>query len=184
MAYPIYYPSDCDSQVPDHLCSDCDATEFGRVRSVAFIRKDFSFTDPTNPVEWANGIANKQIIIIPEVNGTFDGGKATTGDGYGDQVTKLLGYTFTLEYKDPNYAANAAFYNGILKSRNYRVAYKTETQVHLSVSTVQVIPTNPVTNKTTDEVVYDVQVLWADEFLPVPEDAPESIFECFNYTPQ
>lgn len=181
MAYTIYYPSGCDSEIPDHLCSNCDDIEHGRVRSIAYIKRSFTFTDPSNPNEWRAGILSKDIIVIPDVNGTFDGGAETTGDGYGDQQEKLLGYNFTLQYKDPNYKQNAQFYNELKKSRNFYVAYRTETQVHFSDVAVQVIPKNPVTAATTDEVVWDVTVKWANGDVPTPYDAPAGTFTCFDY---
>jgi hypothetical protein len=181
MPYSIYYPSGCDAEIPDHQCSNCDDIEHGRVRSIAYIHNDFTFTDPTNPLQWQAGILEKKIIIIPDVNVTFDGGAETTGDGYGDQQTKLLGYNFTLEYKDPSYKNNANFYNEIKKSRNFYIAYRTETQVHFSDVTVQVIPTNPVTANTTDEVVWDVKVQWSNGDVPTPYDAPAGTFVCFDY---
>lgn len=181
MSYPIYYPSGCDSQIPDHLCSNCDDLEHGRIRSVAFIKKSFHFSDISNPNEWKTGILNKDIIIIPEVNGTFDGGSEIESDGYGDQQTKLTGYNFVAQYKDPNYKQNALFYNELKKSRNYYFVYRTETQVHSSDVVVQVIPKNPVTGATTDEVVYDVTVKWANEDIPSPYDDPAGIFVCFDY---
>lgn len=180
--YNVYYPAGCDSEIPDHQCSNCDDTEHGRIRSVAFIKKSFQFLDPTNPVEWHTGIANKDIIIIPDVNGTFDGGSETEGDGYGDQQTKLLGYNFTATYKDPSYKLNAKFYNEIKRSRNYYFGYRTETQIHLVLPVVQAIPKNPVTANTTDEVTWEVTVKWADEDLPIPYDAPANTFTCFDYS--
>jgi hypothetical protein len=179
--YNIYYPTSCDSAVPDHVCSNCDDIEHGRVRSIAFIKKSFSFTDPTNPAEWRNGITNKDIIIIPDVNGTFDGGSEQEADGYGDQQTKIVGYNFVLNYKDPSYKGNADFYNGIKKSLNYEVAYRTETQVHFSGATVEVVPKNPVTANTTDEVTWDVTVKWSAGDSPKPYDAPLGTFQCFDY---
>ena len=183
MAYAIYYPTGCDSDVPKHICSECDDPEGGRVRSIAYVKKSRIFADLSNPVEWQNAIAAKDVIIIPEVNGTFDGGAEQTGDGYGDQQTKLLGYNFTLNYKDPNYKQNARFYNELLKSRNYYIVYRTETQVHSSDVTVQVIPKNPVTANTTDEVTWDVTVQWSSGSLPEPQDEPGGIFDrCFDYS--
>ena len=182
MAYQIYYPSGCDAEIGDHLCNDCEDSEGARVRSIAYIKKSFTFTDPTNPVEWATGIGNKNIIIIPKVNGTFDGGSETEGDGYGDQQTRLLGYNFVLNYKDPNYKQNAGFYNALKRSSNYYVAYRTETQIHFSDVSVQVIPKNPVTAPTTDTVQWDVTVKWSNKDLPAPFDTPAGIFtQCFDY---
>lgn len=179
--YNIYYDDSCDADIPDHICTNCDDIEHGRVRSIAFIKEGFSFDDPTDPTEWTNGITSKQIIIIPKVNGTFDGGAEVESDGYGDQQTRLVGYNFTLNFKDPNYKQNAAFYNAIKRSRTWKVAFRTETQTHFSNVVVEVIPKNPVTANTTDEVVWDVTVKWSDGDLPVPFDATLGTFQCFDY---
>jgi hypothetical protein len=182
MAYGIYYPSGCEAEVGDHYCNPCDTPEHGRVRSVAFIANDFELSDPTSPTQWAAGIAAKKIIVIPETNGTFDGGSEVEGTGYGDQASKLTGYDFQLTYNDPNYKLNADFYNAIKRSRNWKLAYKTSSLVHLTTNTVQVIPKNPVTDSLTEEVVWNVLVKWSEEDLPVPYDAPDNIFTCFDYT--
>lgn len=182
MAYSVYYPSGCATAVGDHYCNPCDDIEHGRVRSVAFIRSDFVFTDPTNPLEWRTGILAKDIIIIPEVNGSFDGGSPVESTGYGDQETKLTGFNFQLTYNDPNYKLNADFYNAIKRSRDYRVAYRTETLTHLSENNVTVIPKNAVGEELTSEVVWNVLVKWSEGDLPVPYDTPAGIFTCFDYT--
>lgn len=182
MAYQIYYPSGCGSTVPDHYCNPCDTMENGRVRSVAFIADDFTFVDPTNRTEWITGIAAKKIIIIPKTNGSFDGGSEVESPGYGDQVTKLVGYNFQVTYNDPNYRLNADFYNGIKNSTSYRFAYRTSTQTHIVAVTVQAIPKNPVAEDITSEVVWNVLVKWADDDLPIPYNTPTGIFECFDYT--
>jgi hypothetical protein len=177
----IYYPSGCDAVVPEHYCNPCEATEHGRVRSVAFIKKDFAFTDETDPTEWQAGIESRDIIIIPEVLGSFDGGAPVEGAGYGDQQTKLNGYNFELNYKDPNYKENADFYNALKYSRAYKIAYRTETQTHISDNAVSVLPKNPVAEDLTSEVVWDVQVKFSQGDLPEPFDTPAGIFECFAY---
>jgi hypothetical protein len=181
MYYDVYYPSGCDVELGEHYCSNCPTPEHARVRSVAFIKSGFEFTDPTSPTEWQTGIANKDIIIIPETNGSFDGGAEVEGPGYGDQATKLVGYNFSLTYNDPNYKENANFYNTLKRVNNYRVAYRTESQVHISNNTVSAIPKNPVAEDLTAEVTWNVQVKWADDDLPIPYDVPEGIFTCFDY---
>lgn len=182
MPYSVYYPSGCDTQVPDHFCSNCGRKEGARIRSAAYIAKDFEFTDPSNPVEWRQGIAAKKIIIIPLTNGTFDGGSEVEQPGYGDQATELSGYNFVAQYNDPDYALNADFYNAIKRSKNYKFAYRTETQGHITGVAVQAIPKNPVVDDVTGSVVWAVTVKWADEDLPVPFDIPPGIFDCFDYT--
>jgi hypothetical protein len=182
MPYAVYYPSGCAASVPDHYCNPCETPEHGRVRSVAFIASDFEFTNPSDPNEWEDGVANKKIIIIPETNGSFDGGSEVETPGYGDQQTKLVGYNFQLTYNDPNYKLNADFYNAIKLSRSYRLAYRTETLVHLTENTVSVVPKNPVTEDLTSEVVWNVLVKWSEGNLPVPYAVPPGVFTCFDYT--
>lgn len=181
MPYSIYTPSGCDVLVGDHFCSVCPVVEGGRVRSVVFIKNTVALIDPSDPTEWDTLIANKDVIIIPATNGSFDGGSEKEGPGYGDQATKLLGYDFQLTYNDPDYKLNGPHYNEIKRSRNYRVAYRTETQIHLSTNTVSIIPKNPVADDIASEVTWNVTVKWTEEDLPVPYDTPAGIFECFQY---
>ena len=180
--YQIYYPSGCDAQIGDHTCNPCEIVEGSRIRSAGFIKKGFSFINPSNPVEWIAAIAAKNVIVIPFVNGSFDGGAEVLKDGFGDQVQKLTGYNFTAEFKDPNYYPNGAFWNGIKNSTQYKFFYRTATQIHLTAATVQVIPKNPVTTDPTDEVLWDITVKWADQNLPLPVPTPAGIFDnCFDY---
>lgn len=173
----VYYPTGCDNVIPDHICDSCEAPELGRVSSVAFIKNTFAFVDPSDPTEWQAGFAADDIILIPFTKGTFDGGSEVETAGYGRQVTRLTGYNFQLQYQDPNYRLNCNFYNAIKNSRAYRVAYATETQIHIVDTTVQVIPKNPVQDDPNSEVVWDVLVKWGGKDLPCPFDLPAGIFD-------
>lgn len=177
----VYYPTGCDDLVPAHVCDPCEAIEQGRVRSVAFIKNTFDFVDPSNPVEWRAGFLAGDIIIIPQTKGTFDGGSEVESPGYGDQATRLTGYNFQAQYQDPNYKNNCTFYNTLKNSRAYKFAYRTQTQIHITTTTVQVIPKNPVQEDTTSEVVWDVLVKWSGNDLPCPYDVPETIFDECTY---
>lgn len=173
----IYYPSGCDDLIPSHVCEPCESPEQGRVRSVAFIKNGFEFIDIENPVEWQQGFADGDIILIPATKGTFDGGAEVETPGYGDQATRLTGYNFQLQYQDPNYRQNCNFYNLLKNSRGYHAYYRTETQGHLIEPTVQVIPKNPVADDLNSEVVWDVLVKWSGKDLPCPTDVPPGIFD-------
>lgn len=174
-----YYPSGCDTLIPDHFCDPCETIEQGRIRSVAFIKSSFAFTDKTSPVQWAAGINSGDIIIIPQTKGTFDGGSEVESPGYGDQATRLTGYNFSAEFSDPNYNENCDFYNAIKNSRAYKFAYRTSTQTHITDSVVQVIPKNPVGDDINSEVVWSVGVKWSGADLPCPFDTPAGTFECY-----
>lgn len=181
MPYDIYYPGGCTEEIGDHYCSNCPELEGARVRAVALIKKGFEFLDPSDPTEWQTGVANKDIIIISGVNGSFDGGSEVEVPGYGDQATFLAGYNFVLTYNDPNYKNNADFYNAIKRSSEYKFAYKTETQIHIVEKAVSLVPKNPVGEDITGFVVWNVLVKWADKDLPIPYNSPEGVFTCFDY---
>jgi hypothetical protein len=179
----IYYPTGCDTGIPAHYCNPCDALEHGRVRSVAFISSNFTFTDPSDPTEWQAGIDSGEIRIIPEVLGSFDGVTAVEETGFGDLSTRLTAYDFVLTYKDPNYKDNCAFYNAMKQSRNWRIAFRTENLVHLSDVSAQAIPKNPITEELTSVVSWEVEVKWTQPDIHCPYDVPAGIFDCFALVP-
>jgi hypothetical protein len=177
----VYYPAGCDVLVPDHVCDPCEAREKGRVSSVAYVRNSYVFTDPTDPTEWQTGINSGDIQVIPQVNGSFDGGAEVETPGYGRQSTTLTGFNYSLTYKDPDYKTNGVFYNALKNSRDYRFAFVTETQAHLTDAAVTAIPKNPIADDPTSEVVWEVTVKWASGDLLEPFDVPPGIFDrCFS----
>lgn len=180
----VYYPSGCDELVPAHLCDPCEAKEKARVSGVAFIKTSIDFANPSNPTEWQDAINSKDIIVIPQVLGSFDGGAEVESPGYGRQSTNITGFNFSANFKDPNYKLNGPFYNAIKNSRQYKFGFVTESQLHLTDDAVSVIPKNPITESLTDDVVWDVTVKWAGPDLIEPVDVPPGIFdECFSVAP-
>lgn len=175
----ITYPTNCDDVIT-HYCDECDDPELGRIRGIAFIKKDFAFTDPTSYTQWFNGIAAGDIIIVPFTRGSFDGGTPKEGPGYGDQATKYFGTDYQLTYFDPNYATNRDFYNSIKLYQNYKIAYKTETLVHITDKVCQVLPKAPVADDITSEVVWEVLVKWSSQNEPDSHTCPDGIFVCFE----
>ncbi len=176
----IVYPSNCDEVDLAHQCDDCEDPELGRIRGIAFIKDDFAFSNAASYTEWFNGIASGDIIIVPFTRGSFDGGTPKEGTGYGDQATKYIGSDYSLTYFDPNYAINRDFYNNIKRFQNYKVAYKTETLVHITDKVCQVLPKAPVQDDITSEVVWEIMVKWSSQNEPTPYTAPDAIFICFE----
>lgn len=175
----VYYPSGCSTETPDHFCDPCAPAEHGRIRSVAFVKKDFEFIDPSNTQEWIDGINDGSIIIIAETNGSFDGGTPKEAAGYGDTTSTYLGSDFVLKYKDPNYKENCLFYNEMNRSRNYKVAYRTENFVHISDKTAYINAKPAVADDLTSTVVWDVDVKWSSANVPCPYNTPDGVFTCF-----
>jgi len=174
----LYYLYGCGESGANNYCDDCATPEFGRVRSVAYLRYSFEFTDPTNPTEWIDGIASGDIIIIAAVRGTYDGGAAVTADGFGYKTKEFIGLNNKLTYADPVYKHNRDFYNSLLASGEWKIAFVTGSQVHIAEVPCMVIALNPIDEDLSSSVVWQVEVEWGDIVLPLIHDMPEGIFQC------
>ena len=176
----IYNP--CDDEIIDPVCDPClDDMEHGRVRSTAAVHKNFMPTliaNPDSKAVWDAGVAAKSIYIIPETQGTFDGGSPVMVPGYGDATEKLAGYNFTLNFMDPNFKQNVPYHNSQKNSSNWHIAFRTETQTRLSGKPCSFVPKTPVGAELSSEVVIDVEVKWFEKDQPVPFDTPVGVFVC------
>ena len=176
----IYYPGDvCNAQQPEHLCNPCLSKELGGIRSVAFIKDNFAFTNPSSASEWNNGVTAGNIILIPQVYGTFDGGSPQESQGFGDNPTSLDGYDFMLQFFDPNFIGNTDFYDTIKNNRNgWKVAFRTESQVYLSDKSVTIIPKMPIAQDVKSKVLWDITVKWTSDALPQAYTSPAIRWDC------
>lgn len=180
MSHILYYGQDCGVLASNHQCDPCAPLEAARVRSIGILADDWVFNDPTDPAEWQAGINAGKIIIIPQTSGSFDGGTAKTITGFGDIPEQNLTYTFKVSYRDPNYAKNTAFYDSLKFSRNFRVAYRTDTLIHIADKPAVFTPKAAVDDDLQGIVVWAVDVSWISKFLPQPVAIPAGIFECFT----
>lgn len=176
----ISYPTDCDDDIPEHACSDCEEVEGAGIRGVAFIKDGYTIANPLTAADWITGIESGDIIIIPKTRGSFDGGTPKTGPGYGNQKVRYQSTDYSLTYFDPGYKSNRGFYNAIKRSQKYKIAYLTETLVHLTDKVCQVLPKGPVGEDLGGEVVWEVNVQWNSKNEPTSYVAPAGIFVCFE----
>lgn len=180
----VYYPADnCANQIPEHFCDPCTPKELGGVRTAGFIKSNFVFTDPSSASEWNNGFVStpRNIILIPEVYGTFDGGTPLESQGFGDNPTSLDGYDFTVQFFDPNFIGNCDFYDTLKNDRNgYKFFFRTGSQVWLSDKTVTVIPKSPVAQDIKSKVLWDVTVKWTSANLPCSYPSPAVDWRCIQ----
>lgn len=175
----LYYPaSDCGgSTVPAYACNPCPSYEYGRIRSVAFIKNSFTFTDPTSTAQWTTGVNAGDIIIVWKTQGSYDGGVTSEQVGFGDSATVNGNTTHTLVFKDPNYADNCDFYNAIKGSSDYTIAFRTSSQIHLAGAPVTITPKNVIADDINSVVVWEVQVKWTNPDSPCAYTTPASIFD-------
>ncbi len=175
----LYYPSsDCGgSEIPSYSCNPCPSYEYGRVRSIAFIKNTFAFTDATSSTEWTAGIASGDIIVIWKTQGSYDGGSTQELTGFGDAITINGNTTHVLTIKDPNYKDNCDFYNAIKGSSDYTVAFRTSSQVHFANAPVTITPKNPIADDINSVVTWEATIKWTNPDLPCPFNTPAGIFD-------
>lgn len=203
---PVYV-NPCDGDIIDPSCDPClGSVEHGRIRGAAFIQKSYLPTlqaaidalqtalaaSPQVPADitaaetalttaWNTGITDKAIYVIPETTGTFDGGSVVEGPGYGDRISRFIGWNFTLTYKDPSFKQNAGFYNTISRSTNWNLIWRTETLTRISNNPVTISAKSPVTDDMNSEVVWEVDIKWTGADQPLPYSNMINYFICGGF---
>jgi hypothetical protein len=156
-----------------HVCDPC-GRELGRVRGVILFDGSYDIQALIEAIKTESAeaetmleaaIVGGQAQLISETTGTFDGGAPQTGDGYGDEDTRLLGYLYTLAYKDPSYAPNKEFYE---KSEfgHWYVAFRTESLLHFADKPATLQAIAPVEQDLTSAVVWNVTATWKSKNKP------------------
>ncbi len=173
----IFYPQGCEDLI-DHICSPCPEAESGRIRHIAFVSTSFTFSDITNPIDWANGIMNGKIIVLPNVNGIYDGGSPVFAASAGDLPQRLVKRNFKINFTDPNFFSNCNFYNFIFKSPNYRLAWVGETVIQISDKAVNIAPKEPIGEAIESERYWEVECTWSQFNTPCHYSIPAGIFMC------
>ena len=173
-----------------HVCDPC-GRELGRVRGVVLFDGSYDLTTlkqklassvPADAAEAATlfeqAIIDGNAHLISETNGTFDGGSAQTGDGYGDEESRLLGYLYTLAYKDPSYSGNKEFYEKAEKE-HWIPAWRTETLLHFADKPAGIQAIAPVDEDLTSAVAWNVTATWKSKNKPdiVPLEPLKKYFE-------
>ena len=178
LASSLFYPEGCDADLGSHVCDPCPTKELGRVRGVAFIRNDYTFTDYEDTAQWETGILSGQIFVIPETNGTYDGGTPTYSTGFGDADQSYDSSTFKLVIKDPNFLGNRAFYNALKKSRNYRVAWRSQTILQISDVACTAVGKAPIADDIKSVRTRDVEITFTQSDDPAEYTMPDGVFVC------
>lgn len=142
-----------------HTCQPCDETEGGRIRSIilgkysAFANVAAFETAVSTAAAIQEAIAAGSLVIIPRTSGTASS-EPNTGEGYGDEDERLLGYTRTIEYQDPAYKDNGDFYEAA-ETAPWYLAYRTESLLHVAQATARLRATDPVDADLTSNVTWN-----------------------------
>lgn len=172
----IYYPG-CPDVISDPVCSDCPPKELGDIRSMALVRTDQPFTDITDTAEWTTKINAKHAYIFPYTRGGLSVAPNET-EGYGNTETDIDGYSYIANVFEPNYGGDWAFWNSVKSSKNYTLVWRTETYVHQSDNSVNIIPMAPITEGDKKaRVRWNIQFKFEQEDLPRPYTTPTGVFD-------
>lgn len=172
----IYTPG-CGNP-PPITCEDCPEIELGGVRSIWIQKDSYTFTDITDPNEWEAAICAQNVFVFPFTNGTV-AMDPNMSDGFGNTPTALDSYTYTIDFKEPQYVKNVPFWNFVKSGNSYLVGYKTQTLLHLSLVPAQFTPMAPVAKdvKTRVNMTAKATFVQADLIQPIAAGAAEAIFE-------
>ena len=166
-----------------HVCDPCDTPEMGRVRSIVLIKSGTVIELPLSKTEWQAAIEAGNIIIIPEVIGSFDGGTPVYGEGYGNKKEKKLYDDYVLPFRDPNYADNEDFWQEA-EQVEWNAGYCTETLFHYINAPVSLAAKAPVEEGLDTRVVWNVELKWSSKKKPqaTPIEPVAEFFKCFEVT--
>jgi hypothetical protein len=175
----VYYPtSTCGGgAIPQYTCNPCPDYEYGRVRSIAFVKNSVSFTDPTSHIEWNTALGAGNAIVIWATQGNYDGGTSQELPGFGDAEFVNGGVSHVVVYKDASTTDNCDFYNSIKNSTEYTMWFRTSTKIWSAGAPVNITPKMPIADDLKSVVTYEVTVKWQNADLPCPYDIPDGIFE-------
>ena len=173
-----------------HVCDPC-GRELGRVRGVCLVDGSFDLDtlieklkspNPSDQEEAASifeqAVSDGKIHLISETNGTYDGGSPQNGDGYGDEENRLLGYLYTLTYKDPSYSGNKDFYERA-EAEHWKIMWRTETLLHFADKPAGIQAIDPQDADLTSAVTWNVTATWKSKKKPeiAPLDPLKKYFE-------
>lgn len=156
-----------------HTCDPC-GRELGRVRGVALVDASVDLTALIEELKagseqaaatFESIIESGKLHLISETTGTFDGGSAQTGDGYGDEETRLLGYLYTLSFKDPSFSGNKDFYERA-EAEHWKLIWRTETLLHFADKPAGIQAIAPIEQDLTSAVAWNVTATWKSKNKP------------------
>lgn len=173
--------ANCRPNIPEFVEAEC-SLETGRVVALAFIHKDIHaaiYADPSNASNWVDGDYAQDLFIFQEVRGSYSGGSPTTINGLGSQSTRTINAEHTLTVFLESVKGNEDFWNEIVKSNDYRVAFVVGGDYNLLyINNVDcdIYGTAPVEEGLDTQVGWNATVTWRDLNNPKTSNVPTGIF--------
>jgi hypothetical protein len=153
--------------------SCCIPAEFGRVRSVAFIRKGYLqqiLSNATDLIVWQNGITNGNIVILPLTRGSFDAGNPKKYKGYGRRLSTHGYREMQLDFLVPAFKWNADFFNDLNYRLDFVPAFRTSSWLHICNASADITTTVKVEDDLESAVIWSASCLIKAKDLPINVD--------------
>ena len=169
------------AQIPEFIEQEC-SLESGRIVGLAFIHKDIAaaiYADPSNAANWVDGDYAQDLYVFQEVRGSYTGGSPTEINGVGSQSTKVINAEHALTVFIQGVKGNEDFFNEIVKTDNYRVAFVVGGDyglLYINNVDTSIFGTAPVEEGLDTEVGWTVTVKWRDVKNPRTSNVPTGIF--------
>lgn len=181
----LYYPtSNCGGgAIPSYYCNPClDSTtiEYGRVRSIAFVKNTYLSTiiaNPSSTAVWTTAVNSGNAIVLYQTRGSYDGSNTTMVTGFGDNIEFNGTRTHTLTYFDPFCNENIDFYNAIQNSTDYTIVWRTSSRIWFAGTPVTITAKIPVADDIASTMTVEVTCKWTNSSIPTPYATPASIFD-------
>lgn len=183
----IYYPTGSCSDtgtLPPYNCDPCPTKEFARIRSVALIGPDASFTDYASSSEWTTNVASGDAVVLYRVKGSYTGGETEELDGFGDNETENGNTSHTAQWRDPQPVDNVDFYNALQNFTDWKLVMKTSSKIWVVDAPCTFSVKLNIAEGIKEVVTIDVSVKWTDSVIPTPYAIPDGIFDnCYQTEP-
>ena len=149
-----------------YTCNPCPDGEGGRIRSLVLVKKGTEISIPLDAEEWEADIVAGNIIILPEVRGSFDGGTPRMVAGYGSNTEIKVGDDYVLNVSDPAYADNAVFWEES-ERHTWNICYVSEKVLVYVPAEVQLMAKAPIDEDLNAVVDWDIELRWFSRVKPI-----------------
>lgn len=183
MSYSSTYYLDCEE--PSIEFDPEFRQEYGRVRSVAFIRKGYLpqiLADPENLTLWTDGIASGDVIILERTAGSYESGNPLKLKGYGRRLSTHGYRDMKLQFNVCCNKSNYGFFNDLDKRIDYVPAFRTGSYMHIFDSAADIMTKEDAEDDIESVVLWKIECNVRSRDLPIKIDS-SSLMSLFTCTP-
>ena len=173
--------ANCRPSIPDFTSPEC-SFEAGRIVAIAFIHKAIHasiYANPSNAALWIDGNYAADLHVFTEVRGSYTGGAPIEVPGIGGQDVRIINADHAANIKIQGVKNNETFFDEIVKSHEYRVAFVIGGDYDLlfiNNKDCSIHGTPPVEEGLDTSVEWDVNIKWKDINNMKTSDVPTGIF--------